>query len=1205
MGAGSDLHDDAGAVRVATDEPPRMTMQLDCCVQGEPGKVLLDSGASASFIDVQYARRLGLTWGRPRLQASVADGRPLEVLGGVRIRLSLTTLMSHMKLIVFCHVVQLNDQHQVILGDDCLTKHGALLDYKEQTCTLRRGMQRYTIRCNPGSLTSKSRVALARTPRLRHGESAPLLVSAVQVRRMAHKGATIMLCVLRAVEDEATAEASEVPPRTVVRADGACDERALQDLLSRYSTVFPDDLPTGLPPCRDDQPAIDLEPGAQPQSRSMYRMSPKELAEVRSQITSMIEKGHIQPSRSPWGAPLLFVRKKDGALRMCIDYRALNKLTLKNRYPLPRIDDLLDKLTGATVFSSLDLRSGYYQLRLHPSDVPKTAFRTPLGHYEFLVLPMGLTNAPSVFQKVMNDVFAPLLGKCVLVYLDDVLIYSRSAAAHLADLEAALQLLQQHRLYAKLSKCEFNMPELSFLGHVVSQHGVKTDPAKVRAVEDWPAPTNLHELRQFLGLTNYFRKFIQAYASMVRPLTHLLKADVPYDWTASCAEAFARVKSALTSAPVLAMPQLPQYAADGSLIAPAPPPFEVVCDASSDHQGLGAVLLQDGRPVEFLSRKMSAAEANYGTGEQELLAVVYALGTWRHYLEGGEFTVVTDHKPNVTFNSNLHLSRRQTRWQQALSEYKFTWVYRPGRCNVADPLSRNPLLLNTLMLGATRRRGRSQRQLEAPMETDDVDNGTRDVWQAAESEFHQRVQHGSEVDPWFQDPANIEGLDRKDGMFWRRDALVIPDFDNLRRECLQSVHDTPWSGHFGVNKTFKAAERLFWWPGLYEDVREFVRTCDVCQRDKASNQKPAGLLQPLQIPDGRWKSVGVDLITHLPPSANGNDAIVVFVCRLSKMVHLHACSTTVDAKGMARVFVTEVFRLHGLPTEIVSDRDPRFTGHFWKELCDLLHIKQSMSTAYHPQTDGQTERVNRVVEEVLRHYVNPMQDNWDVLLPLVEFAINNAFHESIGTTPFFLNYGQHPRTPASMVVRGGQVPFAVSTITEWQGELRKAKHLMLAAQSRQKAYADKQRRAEEFAVGDQVLLSTKYIRLKATGTPKLMPLWIGPFPIIRRVGNLAYELELPATLKVHPVFHVVVLKRYRSDGRTQPPPPVEVDDDGPLYAVENLIAHRLDKRTKRPKEYLVKWAGYGEEHNSWVAAKDITDVAVKEYWDKGHSRIAR
>ena len=393
-------------------------------------------------------------------------------------------------------------------------------------------------------------------------------------------------------------------------------------------------------------------------------------------MKKLLLNGYIEPSKSPFGANVRFVQKKDGTLRMCLDYRALNKITVHNKYPLPRIDDLIDKMSGAKCFSSLDLASGYHQIRIAEEDVPKTAFSTPFGHYQFKVLAFGLTNAPATFQYAMNDLFAAQLGRYVCVYLDDILIFSKNAEDHEKHLEEVLSILEKNKFFAKLSKCDFNRNELLYLGHIIGADGMKVDPAKIATVASWPAPRDLQQLRSFLGLTNYFRKFIQGYAARCKPLTALTCKGVDYAWTPERQAAFDGLKLDLTTAPVLKAPDFSKA-------------FEVVTDSSQ--WSLGGVLLQEGQPLAYTSRKMIPAELNYTVSEQECLATVHAMKIWRCYLEGidsDKLTLVTDHNPNVHLQDQQSLSRRQVRWIEFLQRFHFKWSYRPGRLNVADPISR-------------------------------------------------------------------------------------------------------------------------------------------------------------------------------------------------------------------------------------------------------------------------------------------------------------------------------------------------------------------------------------------------------------------------------------------------------------------------------------------------------------------------------------
>ncbi|KAJ9527734.1 hypothetical protein QJQ45_000427 [Haematococcus lacustris] len=759
----------------------------------------------------------------------------------------------------------------------------------------------------------------------------------------------------------------------------------------------------------------------------MYRLSKPEQEELKKQIKDYLAKGMIEPSSSPYAAPILFVQKKSGELRMCIDYRQLNKLTLRDQYPLPRIDDLFDRLSGCSVFSSLDLQAGYHQIRITPEDVPKTAFRTPEGHFQFKVLSFGLTNAPATFQRVMNDAFAPVLGKCALVYLDDILVMSKSLPDHMQHLRLVFDLLRANKLFAKMSKCEFMQLTLKFLGHVITAGAISVDPDKVRAIADWPLPSSLTQLQSFLGAANFVRKFVQGFSAISAPLTDLcgkLSATFPWhSWPDRERLAFHELKSAVANVPMLRLPDHTQ-------------PFQVYCDASL--QGVGAVLMQDGYPLAYLSKKLSSAEVNYTTGEQEMLALVSACKEWRCYLEGVPFTLFTDHKPLISLPTQKTLSRRQARWMELLSRFDFKLEYIPGPVNPADPLSRlstGPQEGATVCAVTTRRQyklscggegasvaraleanapaavtAKSSLTPEATANTTDKSH-IRDFVPLVTSTSDTSVQYpaapahplglsdqliqGYRLDPAFAAEADLSSMYQDTHGLWRltgKDKVVVPNDSELRNHILHEMHDAVYSGHVGINKTLERVSRVFWWNTMRADVRYYVSTCDACQRDKASTLKPGGLLNPLSIPDYRWESVSMDFITKLPSGSHGYDAICVFVDRLSKMVHFVPCREDLKARRFAQLFIDNVYKLHGMPAELISDRGSLFTSVFWREVMRRCGSKPALSSSYHPQSDGQTERYNRVLEEMLRHYISPTQSDWPDYLALAEFAVNNSWH---------------------------------------------------------------------------------------------------------------------------------------------------------------------------------------------------------------------
>ena len=1033
--------------------------------------------------------------------------------------------------------------------------------------------------------------------------SVPLL-SALQLKRAVRQADRTFMVMVSAVSGDTGLP--QVATETDVAVPG------LQGVLDEYKDVF-SPMPEGLPPARGVGHTIPLEPGTIPPFKAMFRLSPKEKLEVEKQVSELLAKGWIEPSISPYGAPILFVQKKDGTLRMCIDYRALNKQTVKNRYPLPRIDDLLDQLHGSCVFTSLDLQSGYHQIRITDDDVEKTAFRTHRGLYQFRVLPFGLSNAPSTFQAAMNAVLGPVLGKFCLVYMDDILIFSKSAAEHAEHVRSVLQLLRENKFYCKLSKCTFGKAETEFLGHVISKEGIKADPRKIAAIMNWPVPKDVSGVRSFLGMATYFRKFCPHFSSRAHHLHVLTRGNqTSIVWTPECQRAFDDIKQALSTAPVLAVPDL---SSDAS-------PFEVICDASQ--VGLGAVLTQDGRAVAYESRKLNKSELNYHPGELELLGVVHAMRTWRCYLEGVKSIVVTDHNPLVYLQTQPNLSRKQARWSQYLQMFNFEWKYRPGKTNPADPLSRVPAfalacaLFLPMQLRTSRRVtqkvaenqaaatvGRQPRSRAVGGTTRKRKRGAQEAAPASDAGaapvlplLLQRCREGYRSDPWFADEKHVAGLQKTDGLYKQGGQVVVPDVDTLRVEILKEIHDTPFGGHAGRARTFEQLTRLFWWPHVRDDVNTYVDTCHSCQRNKGGSQKPAGLMQSLQVPGRRWGSVGLDFITALPKTASGHTQIAVFICRLTKMVHFVPLKEDASARDVARCFVHNVFRLHGLPADLVTDRDSKFTSAFWAECMRILGTARHMSTAFHPQSDGQTERTNIVLEDMLRHFVSPCQDDWDELLDCAEFAANNAYSASVQNTPFRLNYGQDPLTPMSIEAQTN-IPAARDFVHGMHESLKAAKRAMQAAQDRQKAHYDKGHRHQEFKVGDKVFLRSRNLTFKGDVVRKLLPKWVGPFEVVHRVGKLAYKLQLPETMsRVHPVFHTGLLKLFKDDGRHQPPPQPVVVDGAVMFPVEAIVSHKKGRGGK--VKFLVKWEGLGTEQNSWEPEANLAGApdVVAAYWDK-------
>jgi len=1116
---------------------------------GTTGTILLDSGASMPFLSEELAVRLGFTpIPTDPVRVALPNGTEYVCRHVVEAPIRIGSYIDK----VMFRLIPLEATFDAVLGASWLREHNPRIDW-------RKGVVEFKHRGRDVSLSRQSAPT-----------NMPTLLTAMQLRRYARRGCPVFAAIPEVLLEGTQAVQESGEPDTTAR------------LLKEYAVVFEE--PTGLPPKRDVQHAIPLKEGAEPFSRSTYRMSPAELDELRRQLQDLTEKGFIRHSKSPWGAPVLFTKKKDGGLRLCIDYRGLNEISIKNKYALPRIDELLDRLAGASVFSKLDLRAGYHQIRIRDEDIQKTAFRTRYGHFEFTVLPFGLTNAPATFQALMNDTFRDMLDTRVVVYLDDILIYSTSVEQHDKDLEEVLRRLKDSQLFAKGSKCVFFSPRVEFLGHIVSAKGIEVDDKKVHIVSQWPTPSDVHEVRSFIGLANFFRRFVRRFAHIATPLHALTSSKAAWRWDHEDQEAFEALKKALSQAPVV-VPFDPTKAC-------------VVYTDASDRQ-IGAVLTQDHgsgpQVVAFESTTLSSAQTSWSVQDKEMYSIVHACQTWRHYLHGSEveFVVNTDHASLQWFFTCKEPSSRHQRWAQKLGEFKFTISYQPGKLNaVADALSRRPqsaTLAAVHVLAASTSVGVASGLLQTVQEGYRKDPACN----AIISDIEQRKPSRYQL---------VDGL-----LYDALDRLYIPDIGPLREQLLMEHHDIPIAGHQGVERTLLSLKRYYYWPRMDEMVKQYVTTCPTCQRTKGSTQKPIGLLRPLAVPAERWDQVTMDFITGLPTTIRGCDALTVFVDKYSKMVRFAAGRKTDTAEDVGQQFFEQVYRHHGLPISIVSDRDPRFLSAFWQQLWELCGTRLDMSTPYHAQTDGQTERINRWLEDALRAYVNSMQDDWDVRLVALEFAYNDKTQASTGFSPFYLNSGRHPRTPASLLNLKGVkkvAPKATTFLTRLSKDLNLARQNLERARETMARWANQKRRHHEFQEGDEVMLATENLNVQDPGPArKLRDKWVGPFVVEKVVNPVALRLgrgegcSLPESYKFHPVVHVHWLKPYK-DGSAQfphrgsqgKPHPLWFERDSSGNTVEvHAVDTFLDRRVRNGKtEYYVKWTGWDDErYHTWEPIESL------------------
>ncbi|WVZ52806.1 hypothetical protein U9M48_003828 [Paspalum notatum var. saurae] len=623
------------------------------------------------------------------------------------------------------------------------------------------------------------------------------------------------------------------------------------------------------------------------------------------------------PDVFPDELPVLLVEKKDTDVkRMCVDYRALNKVTIKNKYPLPRIDDLFDQLQGACVFSKIDLRSGYHQLKIRPSDIPKTAFTTKYGLYEYTVMSFGLTNAPAYFMQLMNSVFMDYLDKFVVVFIDDILIYSKTEAEHEEHLRLVLQRLREHKLYAKFSKCEFWIDEVRFLGHVVSKGGIAVDPSKVGLVTNRKVPEIPKEVRGFSGLAGYYRRFIENFSRIAKPMTSLSEKDAEFRWTNAQQAAFDELKKRLTTAPVLTLPDQQKK-------------FIVYCDASRD--GLGCVLMQEGKVIAYASRQLRKHELNYPTHDLELAAVVHALKIWRHYLYGQRCEIYTDHKSLKYIFTQNELNMRQRRWLELIKDYDMEIHYHPGKANVvADALSRKSYANMALGFMMPHKLCEEFERLSLGF----LHHTTAAAFEA-EPTLEQEIREHQKNDEKLQEIRELlksgkapHFREDEQGTLWYKNRICVPNVDSIRKLILSEAHDTAYSIHPGSTKMYYDLKERFWWYGMKRAVAEYVAICDTCQRVKAEHQRPAGLLQPLKVPEWKWEEITMDFIVGLPRTQKGYNSIWVVVDRLTKVAHFIPVNTTYSGAKLAELYISRIVCLHGVPKRIISDRGSQFTSRF-------------------------------------------------------------------------------------------------------------------------------------------------------------------------------------------------------------------------------------------------------------------------------------
>lgn len=1023
--------------------------------------------------------------------------------------------------------------------------------------------------------------------------------------------------------------------------------KKLPDWLQPFLDNFDYQKADQLPPHRECDHSIDLKPGATPPWGGLYNMSVEELRVLRKWLNENLTKGFIRASTSQAAAPVLFAKKPGGGLRFCVDYRGLNTVTIKNRYAMPLIQETLSRLSKAKFFTKLDIIAAFNHIRIKEGQEWMTAFNTRYGLFETLVMPFGLSNAPATFQARINEILRPFLDIFCTAYIDDILIYSDTQSEHREHVKAVLYALRDAGLRCDIKKCEFEVQEVTYLGLIISTTGIKMDPQKVKAIVDWRPPSCLKDVQAFLGFSNFYRRFIKSFSRIVKPLVALTRKDVKFHFSPVCEAAFEALKKAFVTAPILTH---------------FDPEKETFIEADSSDWVSAGILSQldsDGelRPVAFMSEKFDSAQCNYEIYDKELLAIIRCFEKWRPELSGTAHpvTVLTDHRNLVYFMTTKQLSQRQVRWSEFLSQFNYEIRSRSGKANAkADALTRrsqdlpqspederilhrNQALLKPRNLHATVQNELSQTELLT------ADSITLEDWfqqpqminevllspatlgdpvnEPFDHKFTRLLEKGYKIDPtWLAIKAKMTkeaGIPHskivslsecaiKDDKLYFRDRLYIPETDcHLRTTLLQTIHDSVDAGHPGKNGLYELATRYYWWPNLSQDCKVFTANCHNCKRNNVSRSKYQGTLKPLPLPIQRWRDISIDFVGPLK-EINGINCIAVVVCRLCKERHYIPCHTKMKATDFVTLFIREIWRLHGLPDSIVSDRGPIFVSELWRAVCHRLGVRLSLSTAYHPETDGQTENANAFMEQYLRKYINYAQDDVYNWLPMAEYAANNTMSTSTKASPFLASKGFHPRTtfgPPRTLERGASTHIMKANkegndfVGHMQDILQELRRNLTDARARQEVTANANRQPHPaYRVNDEVWLDTRNI---TTNRPiaKLDSKFVGPCTIVKVLDSHSYKLRLPFEHELmHDVFHPSLLRPNPANplpGQVNTAPhPVTIDENGEkLWAIEAILDSRImAKGPDKGFQYQVLWRGYDPEGKEWLPLRNVVNA---------------
>ena len=950
------------------------------------------------------------------------------------------------------------------------------------------------------------------------------------------------------------------PSQALSRSENKC----LADLLETYSDIF---ATSGLDLGRTNIVQHSIDTGdARPIKQSPYRVSQAQRDEIEAHLANMLKQGIIDVSSSPWSSPIVLVKKKDGTTRFCVDYRKLNAVTRKDSYPLPRIDDVLDSLSGSKYFTTLDLQSGYHQVAMHSDSKDKTAFVMHAGVYAYDVMSFGLCNALPCFQRLMSRVLHGLKWKLCLVYIDDVIIFAPTLEKHLSRLQLVFERLRQANLKLKPSKCYFVETSVNFLGFVVSANGISPDPDKIPVVKSFPTPQSVKEVCSFLGLANYYRRFVHNFANISSPLNRLTRKDVAFVWTPECEEAFLELKHRLCSAPILAYPDFNQ-------------PFHLYTDASQ--YALGYILGQciNGREhvIAYGGRELSYAEKNYSTTEREALAVVAGVKRYQPYLAGNKFYIHTDHgslswlmriKDPTGRLARWALQYNFSRWALQLQQYNFEIIHRAGTSNGnADALSRRsyaaPLSVSqessvTLPLSAIappcppaatlhtiQRQDPDLAPIIQYLETAELpieDQAARSLLLQIDSYYLDG--NGLLCHLWTPGKRHLQSLCSQ---------VVIPA--SLCHEVISACHDAPTASHFSTHKTYEKIRRRYFWPGMFRDIDHWCRTCVDCAMKKVPRGQRKAPLLPIPV-EGAFDRVAMDILGPLPVTNDGNRYIIVFSDYYTRWPEAFALPS-IDAPRIAQLIVDAIVARHSAPRTLLSDRGPNFLATIVQEVCRLINTRRQHTTAYHPQTDGLVERFSGTLVEGLAMYVSSNQKDWDKHIPMVLFAYRVSPNATTGESPFYLLYGREPRLPidvALLLPTSNLLPSVAEHRARIVQRLEEAQKIISSntqlAQQRMKLQYDKTSAPVHYEIGSKVWVYTP--KTKKGLTKKLSHNFHGPYRIVTKLSPVHFRLCTLDNRVVSVPVHANRLKPFY-DPADRPIDPLQpIDDSSPDLAESDM-----------------------------------------------------